>query len=68
MVKFTKDCKIITIGHLPGHTKGKVDLLNAHGFTDVSAILCEVTPPEEVEATLRACPNSFFLVGGEGTH
>ena len=64
MVQFTRRTKIITIGHLPGHTKGKVALLKAHGFTDVSAILCESTPVKDIKATLQKSPNSFFLVGG----
>ena len=61
---FTKDTKIINIGHLPGHTNGKVSLLLAHGFKDVSALLCESTPVDEIKTTLRASPNSLFLVGG----
>jgi hypothetical protein len=61
---FTHETKIITIGHLPGHTKGKVALLKANGFTNVSAILCESTPVEEIKATLKSSPDSFFLVGG----
>ena len=44
MVKFTKDTRIINIGHLPAHTTGKVDILLANGFTDVTAMLCESTP------------------------
>jgi hypothetical protein len=63
-MKFSKNTKIINIGHLPGHTTGKVDILKANGFTDVHAILCESTPVEEVKATLKSSPNSFFLVGG----
>ena len=50
--------------HLQGHTKGKVDILQANGFTDVSAILCESTPVEEVKEILRSSPNSLFIVGG----
>ena len=49
---------------MQGHTKGKVDILQANGFTDVSAILCESTPVEEVKDILRASPNSLFIVGG----
>ena len=64
VMQFTRDTKIITIGHLPGHTNGKVALLKANGFTDVSAILCESTPAEEIRATLKRSPNSLFLVGG----
>ena len=52
------------LSHLQGHTKGKVDILKANGFTDVSAILCESTPVDEVKATLLASPNSLFIVGG----
>ena len=63
-MKFTRETKIITIGHLPGHTNGKVALLKANGFADVSAILCESTPPEEIKATLKISPNTLFLVGG----
>ena len=63
-MKFTCETKIITIGHLPGHTNGKVALLKAYGFADVSAILCESTPPEEIKATLKISPNTLFLVGG----
>ena len=64
VMQFTRGTKIITIGHLPGHTNGKVALLKANGFTDVSAILCESTPVEEIKATLKSSPDSFFLVGG----
>ena len=63
-MKFTCETKIITIGHLPGHTNGKVALLKAHGFTDVSAILCESTSAEEIKAMLKKSPNTLFLVGG----
>ena len=63
-MKFTRETKIINIGHLPGHTNGKVALLKAHGFTDVSAILCESTPAEEIKAILKKCPDTLFLVGG----
>lgn len=41
-----------------------MDILQANGFTDVSAILCESTPVEEVKEILRASPNSLFIVGG----
>jgi len=61
---FTRETKIINIGHLPGHTNGKVALLKAHGFTDVSAILCESTPAEEIKSTLRNSPYTLFIVGG----
>ncbi len=61
---FTRQTKIVTIGHLPGHTNGKVALLKANGFTDVSAILCTATPVEEIKASLRNSPDSLFLVGG----
>lgn len=63
-MNFTFDTKIINIGHLPGHTNGKVNLLKANGFTDVSAILCETTPMEEIKATLKNSPDTLFLVGG----
>jgi hypothetical protein len=63
-MKFTKSTKIINIGHLPAHTNGKVDILQANGFTDVSALLCESTPLEEVKRILNISPNSLFLVGG----
>lgn len=63
-MKFTTETKIITIGHLPGHTNGKVALLKANGFTDVSAILCTSTPVAEIKAILKNSPNSLFLVGG----
>lgn len=61
---FTRETKIITIGHLPGHTNGKVALLKANGFNDVSAILCQSTPVEEIKAMLKSSPHSLFLVGG----
>lgn len=61
---FTRETKIITIGHLPGHTNGKVALLKTNGFTDVSAILCQSTPVEEIKAMLKSSPHSLFLVGG----
>jgi hypothetical protein len=41
-----------------------VEILKANGFTDVSALLCESTPVDEVKAILRASPNSLFIVGG----
>jgi hypothetical protein len=63
IMKFTKNTKIITIGHLPGHTTGKVKLLQEQGFTDVSSILSSI-PVEVVKSTLSASPDSFFLVGG----
>ena len=63
-MKVTRETKIINIGHLPGHTNGKVALLKAHGFTDVSAILCESMSAEEIKATLKNSPYSLFLVGG----
>ena len=63
-MNFTFNTKIINIGHLPGHTNGKVNLLKANGFTDVSAILCETTPVEEIKATLKNSPDTLFLVGG----
>jgi hypothetical protein len=59
-----RQTKIITIGHLPGHTNGKVALLKANGFTDVSAILCTSTPVEEIKTKLKSSPDSLFLVGG----
>ena len=64
MVHFTRRTKVITIGHLPGHTNGKAAFLKAHGFSDVSAMLCDSTPLEDIKATLQNSPNSFFLVGG----
>jgi hypothetical protein len=64
VVQFTLETKIITIGHLPGHTNGKVALLKANGFTNVSAILCESIPTEKIKEILKRSPNSFFLVGG----
>ena len=63
-MQLTLDSKIINIGHLPGHTNGKVALLKANGFTNVSAILCESTPVEEIKATLKDSPNALFIVGG----
>lgn len=64
MMQITLQTKIINIGHLPGHTNGKVALLKANGFVDVSAILCESTPVEEIKAKLKNSPNALFLVGG----
>ena len=64
VMKFTRATKIITIGHLPGHTNGKVALLKEHGFTEVSSILCESMPVEEIKEILQSSPNSLFLVGG----
>jgi len=63
-MEFTRQTKIMTIGHLPGHTNGKVALLKANGFTDVSAILCTATSVEEIRARLKSSPDSLFLVGG----
>ena len=63
-MQFTRQTKIVTIGHLPGHTNGKVALLKMNGFTDVSAILCTSAPVEEIKATLKGSPDSLFLVGG----
>ena len=63
-MEFTRQTKIMTIGHLPGHTNGKVALLKANGFTDVSAILCTATSVEEIKARLKSRPDSLFLVGG----
>ena len=63
-MQFTLRTKIITIGHLSGHTNGKVALLKANGFTDVSSILCESTSVGDIKATLKNSPNSLFLVGG----
>lgn len=63
-MNFTLQTKIITIGHLPGHTNGKVQLLKTNGFTDVSAILCESTPVQDIKTTLKHSPNSLFIVGG----
>ena len=63
-MQFTRQTKIITIGHLPGHTNGKVALLAANGFTAVSAILCPSTPVEEIKASLKNSPDSLFLIGG----
>ena len=63
-MQFTLETRIITIGHLPGHTNGKVALLKANEFTDVSAILCDSMPVEKIKAILKSSPNSFFLVGG----
>ena len=60
----TLETKIINIGHLPGHTSGKVALLKANGFTDVSAILCESTPVEEIKTILKNSPDALFIVGG----
>jgi hypothetical protein len=64
MKRFSLETKIITIGHLPGHTNGKVALLMANGFSDVSAILCGAMSVEEIKALLKNSPNAFFLVGG----
>ncbi len=63
-MQFTRQTKIITIGHLPGHTNGKVALLAANGFTAVSAILCPSTPVEEIKTSLKNSPDSLFLIGG----
>jgi hypothetical protein len=64
MKRFSLETKIITIGHLPGHTNGKVALLMANGFSDVSAILRGAMSVEEIKALLKNSPNAFFLVGG----
>eukprot|EP01041_Mallomonas_annulata_P013813 gene13813-29374_t len=64
MTKFSRSTKIVNIGHLPGHTTGKVDILKANGFTDVSAILAESTPVYDIKNILRSSPNSLFIVGG----
>ena len=64
MKRFSLETKIITIGHLPGHTNGKVALLMANGFSDVSAILGGAMSVEEIKALLKNSPNAFFLVGG----
>ena len=64
MKRFSLETKIVTIGHLPGHTNGKVALLMANGFSDVSAILGGAMSVEEIKALLKNSPNAFFLVGG----
>jgi hypothetical protein len=34
------------------HTKGKVDILNANGYVDVSAILAKETPVKEIKSKM----------------
>jgi len=62
---FTKQSRIVNIGHLPSHTNGKTELLNANGFTDVVTVLCEEKTAAEIKTVLsEAPPDSLFLVGG----
>ncbi len=49
---------------MQGHTNGKVAILKEHGFTDVSALLCESTPVADIKTILAASPHSLFIVGG----
>ena len=64
LMVFTKETKIIQIGHLPGHTNGKTELLNSHGFNNVVTILCEEWSVDKIKSCLKESPNSLFLIGG----
>ena len=68
MPTFSKQTSVVNIGHLPGHTQGKEALLRAHGWTNVTSILCESTPVDEVKRLLKdaaaADGGALFLVGG----
>jgi hypothetical protein len=63
-MQFTRDTKIINIGHLPAHTLGKEAILRENGFTNVVALLCESTPVSDLKNILLESPNSLFIVGG----
>ena len=64
--KITKETKILNIGHLPGHTNGKVDVLKAGGFENSHAFCMteEGTTIESIKEELRNSPHSLFIVGG----
>ena len=67
MPTFSKGTTILNIGHLPGHTQGKEALLREHGWTNITSILCETTPVDEVKRQLKAAATpdgALFLVGG----
>ena len=68
MPKFSKSTTILNIGHLPGHTQGKEALLREAGWANVTSILCETTPVEEVKRQLNKAAGTpdgaLFLVGG----
>jgi len=68
MPSFSKTTTILNIGHLPGHTQGKETLLRANGWANVTSILCESTPVEDVKRLLKdaaaADGGALFLVGG----
>ena len=67
MPKFTKSTPILNIGHLPGHTQGKEIILRENGYTQITSILCESTPVDEVKRLLKAADTpdgALFLVGG----
>ena len=63
-VLFNHQTKIINIGHLPGHTIGKVNTLNAAGFVNASSIVTLESTPEAIKEELRNSPYSLFIVGG----
>jgi hypothetical protein len=67
MPTFSKSTAILNIGHLPGHTQGKELLLRENGWVNVTSILCESTPVDEVKRVLKAASTpegALFLVGG----
>ena len=74
MPAFSRSTTIVNIGHLPGHTQGKEALLREHGFTNVTSVLCESTPVDDVKRMLKAAATpegALFLVGGammKGAH
>jgi hypothetical protein len=68
-MKFSKDTKIIVLGHLKGHTEGKEDILKANGYTNVSSILCEETEIDQIKVELKEAARApspygtMFLIG-----
>ena len=61
---FTKETRIINIGHLPSHTNGKTELLQQNGFNNIITILCEEWSNDKIKECLKESPNSLFLIGG----
>ncbi len=64
--KITKSTKILNIGHLPGHTKGKVTVLKNAGYENVFDLCMtdEGMTKEKVKEELLKSPGALFIVGG----
>jgi hypothetical protein len=63
-IEITHDTRIINIGHLPGHTHGKTELLKKEGFRNVESFLSTETGAENIKQMLKGKNDTLLLVGG----